>query len=119
MCKRPAKKAPVALSTQGSWRASVSFHWLKATYAAEKAYIQVRASLEKASKVTCLVNVGVPRGPRQTWIMEKLLRQAQEEPGLDKATLVAAKNALLAAEPDSTTTRSCCRTRSPRSPSTR
>ena len=87
------KPAAVQVGGPGTWKASVSFGWLKPTMAKDKAYIQART--DKQSKVYCLVNVALPKGPEQSKVMEALMGMAQTKQGLDKAELVKHKNGLL------------------------
>ena len=78
-----------------SWVSSASFGFLKATYASEKAYVVSKSDM--SSKATCLVNIAVAKGPRQTAIVEKILAYAVKE-GLKKEQVVAFKNVALQQE---------------------
>ena len=88
--KRPAKSLEVA--TVSHWVQSQSFGWMKATYASKKAYIV--SKLEKAGKPSCLVNVSMEKGEKQSLLVQKLLSKAAEA-GLSKEDIVQYKNDLL------------------------
>ena len=88
--KRPAKNLEVA--TVSHWVQSHSFGWMKATYASKKAYIV--SKLEKAGKPSCLVNVNIEKGEKQSLLVQKLLSKAAEA-GLSKEDIVLYKNELL------------------------
>ena len=74
------------------WLESQSFGWMKVTYASQKGYIVTK--LEKADKPTLLVNVGVPKGEKQSLILKKLLEKAAQA-GQTKEEIVEYKNSLL------------------------
>ena len=88
-CARPA----VQMAEHGAWKASVNFSWVKATFAAKKAYIVARDNHQ--SKPQCLVNLNMEKGPEQSRLMQILLDKAQHQQGLSKAELVQIKNNLL------------------------
>ena len=92
---QPAKARPaLVIADKNVWTPSLSFGYLKGTYASEKAYIVYKP--EKADKPICLVNVALPRGEAQTEVMKKLLEMASQA-GLTKADVVTFKNNLLKA----------------------
>lgn len=92
---QPAKARPaLVIADKNVWTPSLSFGYLKATYASEKAYIVYKP--EKADKPICLVNVALPRGEAQTEVMKKLLEMASQA-SLTKADVVTFKNNLLKA----------------------
>ena len=85
----PAKaRTALVIADKNVWVPSLSFGYLKATYASEKAYIVHKP--EKAAKPSCLVNVSVARGKEQTEIMRKLLEMASQA-SLAKADVVTFK----------------------------
>ena len=88
-CARPA----VQMAGHGAWKASVNFSWVKATFAAKKAYVVARDNHQ--SKPQCLVNLNMEKGPEQSRLMQILLDKAQHQQGLSKAELVQIKNNLL------------------------
>ena len=59
---------------------------------AKKAYIV--SKLEKAGKPSCLVNVNIEKGEKQSLLVQKLLSKAAEA-GLSKEDIVLYKNELL------------------------
>ena len=68
----PAKARPaLVIADRNVWAPSLSFGYLKATYASEKAYIVHKP--EKAAKPSCLVNASAARGEEQTEIAESKL----------------------------------------------
>ena len=90
---QPAKARPaLVIADKNVWTPSLSFGYLKGTYASEKAYIVYKP--EKAAKPSCLVNVALPRGEAQTDVMRKLLEMASQA-SLTKADVVTFKNNLL------------------------
>ena len=92
---QPAKARPaLVIADKNVWTPSLSFGYLKGTYASEKAYIVYKP--EKADKPICLVNVALPRGEAQTEVMKKLLEMASQA-SLTKADVVTFKNNLLKA----------------------
>ena len=89
---KPAKDTSAEPVKANSWVSSASFGFLKATYAAEKAYVVSKSDM--SSKATCLVNIAVAKGPRQTAFVEKILAYAVKK-GLKKEQVVAFKNVAL------------------------
>ena len=77
------------------WQKSASFGWIKQTRASKKAYIQAKPG-EGQDKAHCLVNVGLPAGPKQDKVMDAVFAKALGEESLEKASLVKFKNELLA-----------------------
>ena len=96
--KKPGMKKPAACSrkrpAKGShaWEVSTSFGLVNATTASAKAYLQ--AKNDSGTKPYCLVNIGIPKGEKQTKIVAALLEKCKEE-GWDKSKLVDFKNGLL------------------------
>lgn len=95
----PKKKPALAGNSSGlqvakvhNWLESQTFGWMKVTYASQKGYIVTK--LEKADKPTLLVNVGVPKGDKQSLILKKLLEKAAQA-GQTKEKIVEYKNSLL------------------------
>ena len=58
---------------------SASFGWIKQTRASKKAYIQAKPG-EGQDKVHCLVNVGLPAGPKQDKVMDAVFAPLVELP---------------------------------------
>ena len=75
--------------------AEICFGWIKQTRASKKAYIQAKPG-EGQDKAHCLVNVGLPAGPKQDKVMDAVFAKALGEESLEKASLVKFKNELLA-----------------------
>lgn len=88
--KKPAKKPAEAT---GSWLASPSFGWVHETKASSKAYLVYKKAWQ--DKASCLVNVNLPKGEKQSQVMAALVEKCKEE-GWDKNKLVDYKNGLLA-----------------------
>ena len=88
--KKPAKKPAEA---NGSWLASPSFGWVHETKASSKAYLVYKKAWQ--DKASCLVNVNLPKGEKQSQVMAALVEKCKEE-GWDKNKLVDYKNGLLA-----------------------
>ena len=98
--KKPAqkmlsKKKPAAqpAGAKNSWVASPSFGWAHETKASTKAYLACKKAWQ--DKASCLVNVNLPKGDRQSQAMAALVEKCKEE-GWDKSKLVDYKNGLLA-----------------------
>ena len=93
--KNAAKKKPAAQPAEAtnSWVASPSFGWVHETKASTKAYLVCKKAWE--DKASCLVNVNLPKGERQSQVMAALVEKCKEE-GWDKSKLVDYKNGLLA-----------------------
>lgn len=96
VCKKPAKgntvKKKPSCSSNLAWTVSPSFGLVKATTASEKAYLQAKNA--SGEKPYCLVNIGIPKGEKQSQIVAAVLGKCKEE-GWDKSKLVAYKNSLL------------------------
>ena len=96
MKKKPAKgntvKKKPSCSSNLAWTVSPSFGLVKATTASEKAYLQAKNA--SGEKPYCLVNIGIPKGEKQSQIVAAVLGKCKEE-GWDKSKLVAYKNSLL------------------------
>ena len=88
--KKPAKKPAEAT---GSWLASPSFGWVHEAKASSKAYLVYKKAWQ--DKASCLVNVNLPKGEKQSQVMAALVEKCKEE-GWDKNKLVDYKNGLLA-----------------------
>ena len=68
--KKPAKKPAEA---NGSWLASPSFGWAHETKASSKAYLVYKKAW--ADKASCLVNVNLPKGEKQSQVMAALMEK--------------------------------------------
>ena len=92
----PAKVLPVTgiRVAQGAWIPSVSFGFLKPTYAKNKSYIVFKESLGQA-KPTCLVNIMGTNGLDHAAVCAELLEFCKGA-GLDKAAVVAERDGIIA-----------------------
>ena len=91
--KKPGMKRP-ASREKGVWKESLSHGLVKATHAAEKAYIV--AKLENG-KEKSLVNISLPKGEKQARIVAQLMEKLATE-HISKEKLVEFKNQLLKAD---------------------
>ena len=75
------------MAEHGAWKASVNFSWVKATFAAKKAYIVARDNHQ--SKPQCFVNLKMEKGPEQSKLMQILLDKSTAPAGPEQGRTCA------------------------------